>query len=553
VACYQNIYDVSMLNAQEGWAVGHDGVVLRYTTTPGNTLPTWQQVYGNWSEDFFIKILVVNSDEWWAIQGLSLVHYQDGEIGRMSLAALGVTNLLDLAVAGPDEVWVVGNEGILIHYHQGELTTVEVPQSYRLHAIEMLTAEEGWAAGSTLVHYRDGKWEEVPLSPVGGAFIGLDFERAGDDLWLGGSNSLFHYHNGEWQELPEVTGGETAVVEISMISETEGWAITSPPGLLHYRKGQWERVDSPTENTLRAIEMVNAEVGWVVGDSSTVLHYLDGSWQIVSESEQPRLLTDIDWVEDEGWAVGAAETILHYQDGNWQRQDNPLDSSLNIKLNGIDMISKTEGWAVGWQGTVLRYVEGRWQLVPTAFNQDLEDVDFVSDTEGWIVGEDGLIIHIVDEQWFKVDSPTNQRLKVIDMVDEQEGWVLGLDGTLLHYQNGVWQVVEPIVEQNYQLKMINKDNGWIIGSQGGESVILRYDGASWQPVEHPQGYSLSAMDMLNNEEGRIIAKEGMLHYQAGEWNIVDNPARAGMGKLIMLNENEGWAVGIAGILHYTNE
>lgn len=83
-------------------------------------------------------------------------------------------------------------------------------------------------------------------------------------------------------------------------------------------------------------------------------------------------------------------------------------------------------------------------------------------------------------------------------------------------------------------------------------VFLRARYYTWQPFDHPEGYSISAMNMLNTNEGWFISQEGILHYQNGQWQIFGNPARDSMRSLVIINENEGWAVGY-GILHYTNQ
>lgn len=97
--------------------------------------------------------------------------------------------------------------------------------------------------------------------------------------------------------------------------------------------------------------------------------------------------------------------------------------------------------------------------------------------------------------------------------------------------------------------MVSEADGWILGGGEIESIILRYRDGAWQKVDVPQGYTLTAMDMLSAEEGWFIGIKGILHYRGGEWQIFDNPRGSGFATIVMLNGNEGWAVG-DGILHY---
>jgi photosystem II stability/assembly factor-like uncharacterized protein len=93
-----------------------------------------------------------------------------------------------------------------------------------------------------------------------------------------------HYHNGNWEEVvPELAENLFDPV-IDMVSAEEGWIVGSNGYILHYQDGQWQKVDSPTDNDLLSISMVSAEEGWAVGRNSTILHYQNGIWELISEA-----------------------------------------------------------------------------------------------------------------------------------------------------------------------------------------------------------------------------------------------------------------------------
>ncbi len=565
IACYENLYSVSMFNTQAGWAGG----ILHYTAALGQSEPTWQ-VSG--ARIYASKVSVIGSDEWWGVEGGTLLHYKDGALVESSVHPEGVAHLYDLAVVAPDDVWTVGTEGSLLHHYQGEIERVEVSEKYDLTLIAMLNADEGWATGNILpryvwdgpgnilLHYQQGEWMVMPLQAESN---GRTYKFKAMTLlnntegWLVG-DAVFHYQNGNWQEVPDVLEEEVVMTGISMVSPDEGWATTDQSYLLHYQQGQWQQVESPTQQTLHAINIVSAEEGWAVGDLNTVLHYHHGTWEVVSEGTKPPSLDDIDWIEDEGWAVGVNGKILHYQDGEWQPVDSPLEPHLGIKLTAVDMVSPEEGWAVGWGGVFLHYTQGVWQFTPNLITQGLSDLDMINENEGWAVGgslDDGPIIaHYQDGVWSQVATPgKGYYLNAIDMVNEQEGWAVGSQGTILHYQSGTWQAIEPVVDDEYkdlfEIDMLNENEGWILA---GNDLLLRYHNGGWQKMVTPQEYApFSTIDLVGDQEGWLIG-ESIYHYRGGKWEIFNNPSHTGMAKILMLNENEGWAVG-DGILHYTSE
>jgi photosystem II stability/assembly factor-like uncharacterized protein len=130
-----------MLNTDEGWVLSSQGAVFHYTTPPGISSPTWQRVKSS-SLSTFQSLSVIGSNEWYAVQGGGLVHYQDNAWQYLPSSS---GHLLDFTMINPDEGWGVGDQGVIVHYIQGELQPVPVPSptNDQLNAIVMLNSEEG--------------------------------------------------------------------------------------------------------------------------------------------------------------------------------------------------------------------------------------------------------------------------------------------------------------------------------------------------------------------------------------------------------------------------
>jgi photosystem II stability/assembly factor-like uncharacterized protein len=568
-ACYKQLIFVSMLGPTEGWVNNLDGTVLHYVATPDSATPTWQ--FTPRSERIpFWTLEMVSPTEGWATWSKGVVHFKDGVWQEIPLG-IGTS---DLTMLDTDEGWAVTSRGLIFHYLNGEWTAVLSPTKRDLHAIAMLSPDEGWATGyGVVLHYQDKHWEEMPFTNerlYNHNFTDIEMLSSGEG-WIVGSDIL-HYQDGTWREVTPLglnqplsrPGGQLRA--LSMVGANEGWAVGEAGTIFHYQNGQWQAIESPTQNGLSSLAMVSANEGWAVGDHSTILHYQDGRWQLVSEAA-PLELRDVDWLDNgEGWAVGTPGTVMHYQNGQWQSVDTPVSGpEFNLILSAIDMTTSQEGWAVGFNGTILHYVGDTWQLVPSPGAYFLNSIDMVNEDEGWAVGSgdgpdgmvEGKIIHYVNGQWQEVTNRPKYTLTDIDMINQNEGWAIGPGGTILHYQNSTWELTEPVVTYDLlradllKIEMIDETTGWILGEVGRESLLLGYQNNVWQQVDHPAG-DYSAMDMAGAEAGWLMGADTFLQLKDGEWQLSDNPWGLRPSGIVRLNENEGWAVG-NGILHYTNK
>jgi photosystem II stability/assembly factor-like uncharacterized protein len=72
------------------------------------------------------------------------------------------------------------------------------------------------------------------------------------------------------------------LLDVSMVSRDEGWAVGGGGSIFHYSGGAWMIAPSPTTAQLRSIAMISATDGWAVGENGTILHYTGGVWSTVA-------------------------------------------------------------------------------------------------------------------------------------------------------------------------------------------------------------------------------------------------------------------------------
>jgi photosystem II stability/assembly factor-like uncharacterized protein len=279
-----SLASVSMVSADEGWAVGRYG-----------------NAYGGFS-------------------GI-MVHYQDGHWSPVQITG-GAAPLSSIDMLSASEGWSVGEQGTILHYSDGLWSKDTSPSSGDLRSVSMVSPTEGWAVGPTvMLHFTNSEWTSVQPIP---SLVSVAVDSASDG-WAVGGDVIAHYHNGAWTTVtPSFPLTGIMLISVVMASPSEGWAIGNtdhttefggPPVILHYHNGKWQLADNPLtgKDTLTAIALASPEEGWAMGtegEASVILHYtrLNG-WVRVTT---PLKITfhGVSMVSPtEGWAVGDGKQL----------------------------------------------------------------------------------------------------------------------------------------------------------------------------------------------------------------------------------------------------
>lgn len=320
-----------------------------------------------------------------------------------------------------------------------------LPQGVTIAAIQMLSATDGWAAGSLTVNN------------------GMD-------------GIILRYTGARWKVAKTFPG--LRLTSIYMISDTNGWAVSggypnqgqgATSAILHDQDGVWRSSANLTNEYLSQVVMVSPTEGWIIGlDTSTK----------------------------------AGSVIWHIQNSVWTQEPNSL-----MAIAGVSMASATSGWIVGNDGTIGHYQNGTWSQWSQTAIGPLNAVQMLSATDGWAVGlksitnSDGVttdpyIIQYNGSFWREVTEPTvpgGGQINAISMDSPTDGWAVGqlqgqtgpvAPGLLFHYHNGRWVSVPfSIGVDLVAVSMVSATDGWAVGSTYGAngSPILHYGPGGWSP------------------------------------------------------------------------
>ena len=260
-----------------------------------------------------------------------LVEHWDGSawsiVKAPDLSPSAENRLLDVAVAGPNDAWAVGfgSQGnlavpLIERWDGSSWRIVSNPDvtgpngGAVLNAVAVAGPEDVWAVGDagggTLIEHWNGKSWQVVSSPSVGSFpdessvLRSVAALSADDVWAVGN----HFSSGG----PSSSGGSVSVVPVSTL--VEHWDGTS-----------WTIVDSADvpdqSNYLTSVAAAGPDDVWAVGghrptgdvrgsETATLIEHWDGSsWRIVPSPDQAQraeLLGVAALSSGEVWMVGAA-------------------------------------------------------------------------------------------------------------------------------------------------------------------------------------------------------------------------------------------------------
>jgi photosystem II stability/assembly factor-like uncharacterized protein len=280
--------------------------------------------------------------------------------------------LYGCAVTGTNDVWAVGNNGIMLHSVDGGTTwtSIDVPGvtgvSDYFHAVSFNPQGQGWAVSQN--------WAIVSLSSAGTVKQTSPAHVALEDVasvslnhaWIvGGSGTILVTADGGTTWTQQTTPANTAPLDgVAFADLTHGWAVGFNGTVLATADGgtTWTPQTSPDSGTSISINRVacaDTQHAWAVDAEGNIFATANGGTTWNKQYQNNGGLLDVTCTDSKHvWASGVGGSILATMDGGvtWTRQDSRAANS----LFGIAFWTPTHGVAVGLQGAVVTTTSGGW-------------------------------------------------------------------------------------------------------------------------------------------------------------------------------------------------
>ncbi|MBX3212221.1 MAG: hypothetical protein KF850_09325 [Labilithrix sp.] len=295
--------------------------------------------------------------------------------------------------SGPNDVWMVGAKGSVIHWDGATWTSTPIATNYSLQSVHGSGPNDVWVVSTASLIYRStgfssGTATFVPQTPLFesaqfpntvGALLAVWAPGAGD-AWIGGRHRLSrggqienswrtspgdggvawapvgafggtHVINGIWGTGPNDAWmvGAKGTTLLSFASHTSGVSATDG-GM-----PTWTEVDTASFAVLHAIHGTGSKDVWAVGNAGTIRHFAGGAtWDIVGSPTSQNLRGVWAAGSDDVWAVGENGTILHYDGTAWTPSTAAMPVADQRDLYAVWGSGPADVWAVG-DGIVLHY------------------------------------------------------------------------------------------------------------------------------------------------------------------------------------------------------
>jgi photosystem II stability/assembly factor-like uncharacterized protein len=294
-----DLFSIQFLDADNGYAVGESGTVLK--TTDGGL---------NWT-----NVSPASSGN---VQDLSFITKNEGYI------VMGDPSGWPTPATTSGELWYTANGGT-------SWTQISFGHTASRLAVHFLSSTNGWIVGT----HHDHSWPWPPAEQTSN----------GGSNWTPGSSALTMW-----------------IYDIQMDSPTLGWMIgndQSNAGIVQNTTdgNSWSTQSIPTTEALYGLDFNDASNGYAVGDAGTVIGTSNGgsSWTTQSSGTSSNLQSISFGTVSHGFACGSGGTIISTTNSGstWTTEN----TGTTTDLNGIYNFDGTNAWAVGNDGLILNWNE----------------------------------------------------------------------------------------------------------------------------------------------------------------------------------------------------
>lgn len=326
----------------------------------------------------------------------------------------------DAEAAGPQDVWQLVHKQFSILPSIAHWTGGSTWQTYsmpglgsffsELKDIEVLAPDDVWVSGSEMVsmmpdlyttylaRWNGSKWTEV-ASPTGSRGRAGLLSSDSESVWLYEAGSVYRWEDNAWRETGEVEG---YILTLRAFSPDSAVAAGNQ-GLWRWDGTAWTKV---TDSWPSQARITGADSAWYADKNG--LHLWDGSsWQTVPYSGGPSVEEAEAVSDSEGlWVrmkeTGGTESLWRYRDGAWKRYVDMAYPVTQVVVDDADRVWTVEritrltptgnsGYTQEHKGRIRRLSDSGlgWQTVSSVPEADYRLVDLPDSDRIYAYGRNG--------------------------------------------------------------------------------------------------------------------------------------------------------------------
>ncbi|MFH1121467.1 MAG: YCF48-related protein [Bacteroidota bacterium] len=534
---------------RHGWIVGEKGTI--YST--GDAGETWSKQRSGTDKDLHKVVAIEGACPWICGSGVVLKGHLYGETWENIYCPF--TNYHDIDIIDCDEVWLCGNQGLIISTKDNGATwqSHPTPTTQNLLSIDVDPNSDYRACGNQSVIIRSSDYGQTWVLENQAPFINF---RSVETRGIGGTA----YAVGDQGHISETLDGGATWTEkesptLYQLNDVCFQALFHSVYAVGWygqvlkkeesTQAQFEVLNKRPTHCFMDVDFINADTGWVAGGErldeegnrdGLILHTVDGGKTWETQLNEPVFFSSVDFVnENEGWVVGESSVpysegvIMHTTNGghSWVSQPNPVIGS----VEKVFFLDENYGWVASadWWGQIARTTNGgdTWTLQTNPTRNALADVFFINLQKGWAAGMDSTILYTTNggELWHRavIKGSNNWYFRSVYFIDGLHGWAVGVYGVIMLSNDGgrTWQEIVPGFGETLQsVFFIDPLNGWAVGDAG--TVLRTIDGGyHWFPqYSGIRRNYLCAVQFTDLKNGWITGWGGTIKHteNGGFWN-----------------------------------
>lgn len=290
--------------------------VARTAEIASAALPTKESLLAVWGS---------SRDDVWVVGDKGIILHFDGRGWKVSPSGTS-KNLGGVHGSNPADVWVVGEGGITLHFDGNkwqEVTKAVEKGETTLLAVRAFGPKDVWSCGTDddsgyLRHYNGEKWEDAH---VGATSLWEAWGSSQNDVWMVGSDKsgggFVLKGDGKSFDRPPFEG--SALRGIWGAAKDDVW-VAAYKGELHHWDGHvWSKAGLPVQHELLGVSGSSPTDVWAVGYEGTVLHFDGHTWSARSVPAKEYLWSVWASAPDNAWVAGTNATLMHWDGHAWSK------------------------------------------------------------------------------------------------------------------------------------------------------------------------------------------------------------------------------------------
>ncbi len=259
--------------------------------------------------------------------------------------------------------YTVGDSGKIYHWDGSSWGEQASPTTDRLGGVAVIAENDIWISGERGVwHFNGTLWSQGAGYPTTPSY-GIDHVSS-DSVWVAGVGEIHFYNGSVWSTA--TVGQGNRIMDLSMNSPVDGWAVTNWGEIYNYNGSAWALVTDFNNDQSYAIWAANGSDYWVAGgaiwppgvpfaDVASVWHWEGSMWSTYTTqtlgSYRYSLFSVRGTSANDVWIVGEDGLMYHWNGIGFSSMNSPTSES----VRNIHFIDENDGWAVGDGGVILRY------------------------------------------------------------------------------------------------------------------------------------------------------------------------------------------------------